>query len=212
MSTSIYAQRRVFQRAHEVGIKVMLDGQGADEIFGGYSFYIAARLGSLVRRGEWVNAYRLLRGASSLPGMGGLGVFLRTMDFVVPSVLQEPLRRCIKKDLMPRWLNAQWFMDRGVVPKSLGYKGGKEVLKGCLYDTLVETGLPNLLRYEDRNSMAYSIESRVPFLTPELVNFMFSLPEEYSVSANGTTKKLFREAMRGLVPNPILDRKDKIWF
>ena len=99
-----------------------------------------------------------------------------------------------------------------LIPKSLGYKGGQDVLKECLYDTLVETSLPHLLRYEDRNSMAYSIESRVPFLTPELFNFMFSLPEEYSVSQDGTTKALFRKAMRGLVPNAILDRKDKIGF
>ena len=211
-STSIYAQRQIFQHAREKGIKVMLDGQGADEIFGGYTFFIAARFGSLVRQGKWVDAYRLLQSASSLPGMNKWSLMFRAMDFVMPTKLQEPLRRCINKDLMPSWLNAQWFRSREVMPKSFGYTGGKEVLKECLFDNLIESSLPHLLRYEDRNSMAYSIESRVPFITPDLVDFMFSLPEEYAVSQEGTTKALFREAMRGIVPNQILDRKDKIGF
>ncbi len=207
-STSIYAQRQVFQKAHEAGIKVMLDGQGADEILGGYTVYIAARLGSLLRCGKWVEAFHLLQGASKLPSMSAQSLLLRSMDFVVPSPLQEPLRRLIKKDLMPSWLNTQWFEERGVIPN----RGGNLGLRDYLHHTLVKTSLPHLLRYEDRNSMAFSIESRVPFLSPELVNFMFSLPDEYLVAKDGTTKALFRQAMRGLVPNAILDRKDKIGF
>ena len=69
-----------------------------------------------------------------------------------------------------------------------------------------------LLRYEDRNSMAYSIESRVPFLTPQLARFVLSLPESYLIDRDGTTKAVFRRAMRGLVPDVILDRQDKIGF
>jgi len=69
-----------------------------------------------------------------------------------------------------------------------------------------------LLRYEDRNSMAFSIESRTPFLTPELARFVFSLPEEYIISPTGESKSVFRAAMRGLVPDAILDRRDKIGF
>jgi asparagine synthase (glutamine-hydrolysing) len=69
-----------------------------------------------------------------------------------------------------------------------------------------------LLRYEDRNSMAFSIESRVPFLTPELASLILSLPEEYIIDLQGTSKSIFREAMRGVVPDAILDRSDKIGF
>jgi asparagine synthase (glutamine-hydrolysing) len=72
--------------------------------------------------------------------------------------------------------------------------------------------LPALLRYEDRNSMAFSIESRVPFLTPELVNFVLSLPEEYLIHSDGTSKAIFRAAMQGIVPDCILSRRDKIGF
>jgi asparagine synthase (glutamine-hydrolysing) len=75
-----------------------------------------------------------------------------------------------------------------------------------------ETNLPALLRYEDRNSMAHSIESRVPFLTPALAELAFSLPEDYLIARDGNTKAIFRQAMRGLVPDAILERKDKIGF
>jgi asparagine synthase (glutamine-hydrolysing) len=60
--------------------------------------------------------------------------------------------------------------------------------------------------------MASSIESRVPFLTPELVSFLGRLPESYLIDANGTSKAVFRRAMRGIVPDAILDRRDKIGF
>ena len=81
-----------------------------------------------------------------------------------------------------------------------------------LYESMTQGGLNSLLRYEDRNSMAFSIESRVPFLTPELTDFLFSLPEEYILDVESTTKSVFRHAMRGIVPEAILDRKDKIGF
>jgi asparagine synthase (glutamine-hydrolysing) len=60
--------------------------------------------------------------------------------------------------------------------------------------------------------MAFSIESRVPFLTPELASFCFSLPDEYLIARDGTSKAVFRRAMRGIVPDAILDRRDKIGF
>jgi len=212
-STSIYAQRRVFGRAKEAGIKVMLDGQGADEMLGGYSYYVAARLASLLRGQHWTEAVQFLRRASRLPGLGGaVGLWLRAMDFLVPSKFQAPLRRWVNKDLAPSWLDVKWFRQHGVEPRSFSYTTGPDVLRQSLYRTLTEVSLPGLLRYEDRNSMSYSIESRVPFLTPALVNFTVSLPERYIIAADGTTKAVFRKAMRGLVPDPVLDRKDKIGF
>ena len=72
--------------------------------------------------------------------------------------------------------------------------------------------LLSLLRYEDRNSMAYSVESRVPFLTSDFAELLLSLPEEYLIGPDGTSKRVFREAMRGIVPDAILERRDKIGF
>jgi len=211
-STSIYAQRRVFREAHEAGIKVMLDGQGADELLGGYHYYISARLASLLRQGQWSNLASFARRASTLPGLGMFQLWLRAMDYLMPSSLQVPMRRLVKKDLVPSWLNLKWFQEHGVEIRSPSYESDNETLRDSLYRDLAKFSLPSLLRYEDRNSMAFSIESRVPFLTPELVSFIFSLPEEYIIAPDGTTKAVFRQAMRGIVPGPILDRGDKIGF
>jgi asparagine synthase (glutamine-hydrolysing) len=73
-------------------------------------------------------------------------------------------------------------------------------------------GLPGLLRHADRNAMRFSVESRVPFLTTDLAQFLFSLPEDYLISRQGETKSVFKAAMRGIVPDAILDRRDKIGF
>ena len=85
-------------------------------------------------------------------------------------------------------------------------------VKEALANVLTNQGLSSLLRHADRNSMAFSIESRVPFLTIPLVDFLLSLPEQYLISDEGITKHIFRQAMRGIVPDEILDRKDKIGF
>ncbi len=211
-STSMYAHFRIFRRAREAGIKVMLDGQGADEMLAGYPTYIVSRLRSLLRQGQWTEAVRFSRNASKLPGVGFLWFDPGVIGFLIPSNLKASLRRWMKRDLAQSWVNFKWFQERGVETGSLSHRNGREVLRENLYQTLVETSLPSLLRYEDRNSMAFSIESRVPFLTPTLASFIFSLPEEYLISPNGTSKAVFRKAMRSIVPDAILDRKDKIGF
>jgi asparagine synthase (glutamine-hydrolysing) len=85
-------------------------------------------------------------------------------------------------------------------------------MKEMLAHNLTESQVQALMRYEDRSAMAFSIENRVPFLTPPLAELLLSLPEEYLLAGDGTRKAVFREAMRGLVPDAILDRRDKIGF
>jgi len=82
----------------------------------------------------------------------------------------------------------------------------------ALYSAVTEGTLPTLLRYGDRNAMRFSIENRVPFLTLPIAEYIFSLPESYLISESGETKSIFRAAMRGIVPDAVLDRKDKIGF
>ena len=108
-------------------------------------------------------------------------------------------------------MNRAWFARHDVQPRFASRRPTRS-LSEHLEQTLCETSLPMLLRYEDRNSMAYSIESRVPFLTVPLATYLLRLPEEYLIGRDGTTKNVFRRAMRGLVPDEILDRRDKIGF
>ncbi len=214
VSTSIYAQYRVFQLARASGIKVMLDGQGADELLGGYKLHMAARLATLIRTGAWAEALHYLTCAGRLSMSGGaFRQVAYALGMLVPEGIQQPALRLLGRSPDPSWLDARWFDQRGVSRQPHLWKAHEpRVLKEMLARSFSQTSLPMLLRYEDRNSMAHSIESRVPFLTTGLVEFLSSLPESYLIDRNAVTKAVFRRAMRGIVPDAILDRRDKIGF
>jgi asparagine synthase (glutamine-hydrolysing) len=211
-SMSIYVQYRVFRLAREAGIRVMLDGQGADEMLAGYSFFAAVQLASLVRQWRLAAAIRFFRGASRGVGRGPVWLASRAGQFLVPAMLEKPLRSMARAERTPSWLDLDWFERRGAGPREHRRARGGPSLRSVMAEQLTGAGLGALLRYEDRNSMAHSIESRVPFLTTGLAEFLFSLPDDYLVSVDGVTKSVFRRAMRGLVPDAILDRGDKIGF
>jgi asparagine synthase (glutamine-hydrolysing) len=211
-STSVYAQHCVFRLAKKMGLKVMLSGQGADEILGGYRMYLGARIASLLRGSKFAEALKLFVNASRLPGRSFSTTLAWTVSSILPPAFHTSLRFIYEKGARFRWLRSAWFRDRGVSAKAPESLGGPEVLLESLVRSLSETSLPRLLRFEDRNSMFHSVESRVPFLTPKLVNFMYALPEHYFIAPDGTTKWVFRKAMREIVPDAILDRKDKIAF
>lgn len=210
-TTSIYAQYRVFGLAREKGVPVTLDGQGADEILAGYMPFLAARLATMMKKGEFVRAQKFLSNVVVSYGSKA-PVILRAMRFILPQVLQRFGRNLVGEKLVPNWMNTGWLKKNDVSLSIMDKNVDGDVLRHELEESLVRSVLPALLRYQDRNSMAYSIESRVPFLTTEIVNFLYSLPEEFLISDEGETKAVFRKAMRGIVPNPILDRRDKIGF
>jgi asparagine synthase (glutamine-hydrolysing) len=212
-STSIYAQHKVFQKVHEVGIKVVLDGQGADEIFGGYSGYFGARLASLIRQFQWIKAVTFFVHASNLPGINKNHLFSQVLKFFIPTALIPVARKVAMKKHIQMGFNDLWLQSNKIERQQrINQQPNSCNLKEALAKTLTTTSIPALLRYEDRNSMAYSVESRVPFLNSELVDFVYSLPEHYLIDNHATSKAIFRQAMRGLVPDEILDRKDKIGF
>jgi asparagine synthase (glutamine-hydrolysing) len=213
-STSIYAQYKVFERVHEVGIKVVMDGQGADEMLAGYLSYQGSRLASLLSSGSFFRAYKFLRASSSWPGRSKLLLCFMAGNELLPDILRWIVRRFISKGVPPKWISADWLRNNGINPRPdlLAGTSGRDRLRSRLLDSLNKTSIPHLLRYEDRNSMRFSVESRVPFLDVELAEYLYSLPEEYLISEDGCSKYVFREAMRGIVPDVVLDRRDKIGF
>lgn len=215
-STSIYAQYRVFKLAKEHGITVTLDGQGADEMLAGYNGYPGQRLRSLIETGRIIDAWNFLNRWSQWPGRNKLHAVKALVGQLTEGPLYERLRRLNGDQHRPTWLNEQVMRDAGV---SLSYpnKQPEDILSGRrviaeLAASLSQRGLNALLRHGDRNSMRFSIESRVPFLTIDFANLLLSLPEHYLISPNGETKHIFRAALRGIVPDDVLDRKDKIGF
>lgn len=211
-STSIFAQYCVFEAAAAAGIRVMLDGQGADELFGGYWNSIAARLATLIGRGSFARANHLLGASRADKDTNWWRLVAATAGMLLPSKARSLARRAISRDLMPSWLDQEWFSKRGALAGDVEYGRGPEYLRSSLAASLESGSLPMLLRYEDRNSMRVSIESRVPFLTPRIASFAASLPEEFLVDSEGLRKAILRAAMSTIVPETILKRRDKIGF
>jgi asparagine synthase (glutamine-hydrolysing) len=211
-STSIYAQHRVFRLAAENGVKVMLDGQGADELLAGYRPYLASRYVSLLREGHPVEALRFLRRSASSSGSNtAWKTVARAAAATAPEPLVRALRRFGERHVHQPGLNQRWIEQRLDGP-ARPLSDRPLPLSAALREEIRRTSLPALLRYEDRNSMAFSIESRVPFLTPQLAELALGLPDAFLISDDGTSKAVFRAAMRGLVPDAILDRRDKVGF
>jgi asparagine synthase (glutamine-hydrolysing) len=209
--TSLYAQYAIFRKANSEGVKVLLDGQGADEMLGGYERYFAARVASLVRQGDCARLRRVLQ-ASRGRRVPLLHTVANAADCLLPEQVHGPARTLMRRQLMPDWLDETWFHARGALLRPGHTTRAREVLRDQLLNDLQNDLLPHLLRYEDTNSMLWSVESRVPFVIPAIAEFCLSLPEEYLVDDDGVTKAVFRRAMRGVVPDVILNRTDKIGF
>ena len=205
-STSIYAQYCVFRSARQAGMTVMLDGQGADELFGGYASAVSAQLTASLLRGRLGSLRSLARSSHvSAPG-ARKRMILSAGGRLLPKRLVAPFMSLVGEPLYPKWLSRSWFRTHGHFAESRAQGRGRNALREELLHFLTNLSLPQLLRYEDRNSMAFSIESRVPFCTIPLADFAFSLPQSLLVGLDGETKAVLRHAVRETVPRPILER------
>jgi len=208
-STSVYAQFRIFRAARALDLPVLFSGQGADELLGGYLYLRGLRLASLWGQGKRIEALDfLLRNYRSLTG--GKSFINYVLPQFFPSIFKKRLKR-------GSWLNFAWFEEHGASPTELSQRVvlrryAKEHVRAENQYNLFVKSLPTLLRYEARNAQHFGIRKRNPYLQREFVQQILSLPEEYLIARDGTTKWIFREAMRGIVPAEILDRKDKIGF
>jgi len=217
-STSIHAQYRVFERARELGIKVMLDGQGADELLGGYHgcfHYHYARLIRQARLGELLQTLNERKAWHNVSYREQLAAFARHL----PAPLRGIMAGSVAASNAPRsWMNTDLMQSHrpregSIIAQVLSSEGldmPKTLGDYCQLLTRA-TSLPLLLRYEDRNSMAHSIEARVPFLDHRLVEFALRLGNQHKI-VGGDTKRILRRAMSDLLPSAVLNRRDKIGF
>ncbi|MGC9114318.1 MAG: asparagine synthase (glutamine-hydrolyzing) [Candidatus Micrarchaeia archaeon] len=216
-STSIFAQWHVFKLARENGVKVMLDGQGADEILAGYhtyfAYYFAELLGGLKLKRflNEVAAYQKLHGKSGLYSRKGLLNIAASIALpFVPVWLRSSARAYARGGTS--WLATSFEKRFSHVDYMKRNRGEFSSPFGAnLHANLTSMVLPALLHYEDRNSMAFSIEARLPFLDYRLVDYLYSLPADQKIR-NGVTKFVLRNAMKGILPERIRARIDKIGF
>lgn len=203
-SLSIVAQYEVMRIARAAGVKVLLDGQGADELLGGYLHYPSLRLAGALRAGP---LHDRLDAARTLVSAGGPYVSTIGRALVGGRTLPRSLRRGRMPDA---WFGPALRDQPPLRPEPM--PAPATLLGTKLWRDLVSDNLPGLLRYEDRNSMAFGIEARVPFLDHRLVEAGLALPDRLRVAGPGARKVALVRAMRGIVPERVLARRDKVAF
>jgi asparagine synthase (glutamine-hydrolysing) len=202
-TTSIYAQWCVMRLAKECGVTVLLDGQGGDETLAGYHEYFAAYYRYLLKERHFSEAITSFKRYMTDHNR-------RFLLGVLSSFLPTKLRSVVIQRRRPRGLREE-FKSKWQQPPVRIARKFEDAVHQSLYETLTQTSLPQLLRYADRNSMAFSREVRLPFLDHRLVEFLFAIPVEQKISGT-TTKVVLRNAIPGIVPEEIRNRKDKLGF
>ena len=207
-SASAYAQYKVYELAKEQDIKVLLDGQGADEILAGYHKYYKWYWQELFRN-------RRLKKSKEIQLAKEIGIN-ESFDYrnmiaayfpAFASIVMERqylLRALKQEDLTKEFVQHQSKEAYYSPPEHFN-------LNGVLYFNTMNHGLEELLRYADRNAMAHGREIRLPYLSHELVEFVFSLPSHFKIR-NGWSKWLLRESVKEKLPHASVWRRDKIGF
>ncbi len=211
LTTSTYAQYRVMKIAGANKIKVLLDGQGADELFAGYSHYNHVYFNELALRFKLMTLKKELNLQNALFKniKSWLLADLRHLTQGLPSgvskILYEQsvfelkyIKPELKNEYRERFGNIRFPFGANLNSVLKQYSGGEK--------------LQTMLRLEDRMSMNFSVESRTPFADDvHLINFALSIPSKYKIR-NGVNKYILRNAGQGILPDDILSRKDKIGF
>ncbi len=206
-SASVYAQYKVFKLAKQHNIKVLLDGQGADEILAGYHKYYHWYWQELYKKNK-VLLQKELTAAREL-GVQDKWTWKNKLSAIYPANAARYLKIARKrKQLSGAGIDKNFATMYGTSYYELPEQDG---LNNVLYYNTFNNGLEELLHYADRNAMAHGREVRLPFLNHQLVEFVFSLPPAFKIN-NGRTKWLLRKAMDGLLPEAITWRKDKVGF
>ncbi|MBV8552863.1 MAG: asparagine synthase (glutamine-hydrolyzing) [Acidobacteriaceae bacterium] len=203
-STSVYAQWNVMRLAHENGIKVLLDGQGSDEVMAGYHLYIPFFLFSLAKEGLWL---RLCREIRALHRTGLWDAAINAIGDPLPLLMLKALRKVLGvRPMMTFRLSPIMKEEFALPPASPIPQRFQDQLHHSIFGSLQP-----LLRFEDRNSMAFSIEARTPFLDYRLVELFLRMCGAFKFR-DGWTKPFIRDVMQGTMPEDVRLRADKKGF
>jgi asparagine synthase (glutamine-hydrolysing) len=199
-SPSVFMQFKVFEKAKEAGCIVMLDGQGGDETLLGYERYYPA---IMIAEGL-LKMIMGFRAKSVNSGLSGKELLQYLLYFTIPSIRIQHLKKrfSIVNNEYFALINSEFIRE-----SAKSYRNIFELQKL----EITQLQLPHLLKYEDRNSMANSVESRLPFIDYRLLEVALSLNSEFKIK-DGWTKYILRKSVLEYLPHEIVWRKNKIGF
>ena len=206
---------QLMRLAKDNGIRVVLNGQGADETIGGYGSYFRHYWYSLLREGRLKDVWREIGRFDRVHEQDRhITSFLEQLLFCARSLARRSrsYRRLAEWRSRTRRTANRWFTRElhDAYPEEDQEHGGAD-LDSVLKDSIVRMPLPLYLRVEDRNSMAHSIEVRLPYLDYRLVSLLFNLPPNWKLRGPWN-KFVLREGMRGRIPESVRSRVDKMGF
>jgi asparagine synthase (glutamine-hydrolysing) len=203
------AQFRVLQLCREHGTTVLLDGQGADEIFAGYPYHQRMYLSDRRRRHDYAGLIREVRAIARKSHRSVSGFFLA--DLARPWLMARVARN---RSGLPRWL-APGYGQRQQSSEfmlAIGDRGSDHSLVNRQAHFDIRWGnVKTILGFGDRNGMAHSLELRVPFFDRKVVELALSLPDHYKIQ-NGDRKRILRDVARRRVPAAVTERPDRTGF
>lgn len=204
-STSIYAQWLVFKLADNNGVKVMLDGQGGDEQLIGYHSFFKSYFAELFYKARFKTLFEEISAIRAETGRN----YKQSIKDLAIGVLPFNFKNIISVNyLTPRWINSKTLK---LCNKSFHEPFIFRNLQQTSAFQITDNVLPRLLHWEDRNSMACSVEARVPFIDYRLMEYALGLPNSYKLN-HGVTKLVLRKSMKSILPEMIIGRKDKLGF
>jgi asparagine synthase (glutamine-hydrolysing) len=209
-SSSQFAQWCVFHLAKEHQVTVLLDGQGADELLGGYEQYFALYVAALKARGEHERLARELPEIERRYPAALMDKAMRAKS-ALPQRLRHALARMLNRGSDVRFGLRPGFSDAVGDDIARVDHGSGDPLRDALYEDTFERHLTTLLRYGDRNSMAHSREVRLPFCDHRLAELALQMPPEF-LMGEVQTKRPIREALREFLPEAIATRWNKQGF
>jgi asparagine synthase (glutamine-hydrolysing) len=210
-SQSAFLAYNVFRLANMNGVKVLLNGQGADEYLGGYGQFTISRYANMAKHLRIFSMLADIRNLQKINPVSFSNLLLQSLSHLFPSFVKRRIARIKSSaDNIKRIINIDKLKIKAIHPYDIIPVGFITVPEISEHLTFFST-LPKYLRWEDRNSMAHSVEARVPFLDHRLVEFAYNLPDDF-LEKDGITKRVMREAMNNLLPEKIKNRKDKMGF
>lgn len=210
--TSIFAEWEVYKLAKACGVKVTLDGHGADEMLCGYHLFFWIHLNELLMQGRIDQWYTEVRALKQVHGYGLAEIIRTQLLMILPSQWVRPIRNLARNEQAHAHLLACPAADlrfnndpQERLRSRLNNVRSESILQ------LTQTSVPVQLHWADRNSMAHSVESRLPFLDYRLVEQVVFSESSHKLSG-GVTKRLLRSGMSPRLPSKIVSRQDKLGF